>query len=762
MTVVSRSSVALAGLTSLALAAAAHAVDLSVLGIEVTQGWQSSTNGNTLVARNATVVRVRVSLNGQTTAQPGVDAVLRIYSNGVEIPSSPVYSTNGPITAPVNPSFANIDQTINFLCVPPQSTDIDFVVTVNPFRTIEETNYANNSSSVNNKPFVCRKFVDLAYVPVNYTVGGGLPSASLIEPGTGDSFVRGIYKVGDWNYHRSPLPTFNWSQDINSSNNALLTALNDIRQNQIPAAGFARPEFIYGWLPGNPYSGNGQAIGIPGAAAFGNTENTRFQRTFAHEIGHCWGQQHNSQTLGTVGFDTEHLLRDPLNIAQLMPSTKNDVMVAGLLTAQAWVSSITYNDAISDTRSVCTGFGPNDGEGGGDAFDQSIDAAATAVLRVAGVHDHVARTVALVPCAHHELVVPTEDNPRGNVAVESYSAEGVRLASVRVDTRSCRESCADPNHLHRSTPLYVNLPRWVNGVEATRVVVMECRGRSAGRVLASMDRSAAAPVVTALSVGPGASGPAAADPAADPSFDPSFDPSSDVLTGEVRIAWSASDADGDALTADLLYSPDGGNAWLPLKVGHTSSTGGGEFVFDSSEVPASRGRNAKFRVDVSDGMNSTDFEVQQSFAMGNGAPPDVHVIGPNSNTTFRQAATVFLHGSAWDLDDQLLPDGAIEWTSSIDGALGTGRQLVVRDLSVGTHTITLRGTDSGGLFTEKTVTVTITAREFNSGDFDGDGSIGAADLTVLLSEWGGTGLSDFNLDGVVDASDLATLLSRWG
>jgi len=179
-------------------------------------------------------------------------------------------------------------------------------------------------------------------------------------------------------------------------------------------------------------------------------------------------------------------------------------------------------------------------------------------------------------------------------------------------------------------------------------------------------------------------------------------------------------------------------------------------------VPASRGRNAKFRVDVSDGMNSTDFEVQQSFAMGNGAPPDVHVIGPNSNTTFRQAATVFLHGSAWDLDDQLLPDGAIEWTSSIDGALGTGRQLVVRDLSVGTHTITLRGTDSGGLFTEKTVTVTITARQFNSGDFDGDGSIGAADLTVLLSEWGGTGLSDFNLDGVVDASDLATLLSRWG
>ena len=112
----------------------------------------------------------------------------------------------------------------------------------------------------------------------------------------------------------------------------------------------------------------------------------------------------------------------------------------------------------------------------------------------------------------------------------------------------------------------------------------------------------------------------------------------------------------DALTADLLYSPDGGNAWLPLTVGNAS----GEFVFDSAEAPASRGHNARFRVDVSDGMNSTDFEVQQSFAMGNGAPPDVHVIGPNSNTTFPQGATVFLHGSAWDLDDQLIPDAPPE------------------------------------------------------------------------------------------------------
>jgi glucose-1-phosphate thymidylyltransferase len=38
----------------------------------------------------------------------------------------------------------------------------------------------------------------------------------------------------------------------------------------------------------------------------------------------------------------------------------------------------------------------------------------------------------------------------------------------------------------------------------------------------------------------------------------------------------------------------------------------------------------------------------------------------------------------------------------------------------------------------------------------------APDLAALLSEWGGTGLSDLDFDGSVGAADLALLLSRWG
>ena len=50
----------------------------------------------------------------------------------------------------------------------------------------------------------------------------------------------------------------------------------------------------------------------------------------------------------------------------------------------------------------------------------------------------------------------------------------------------------------------------------------------------------------------------------------------------------------------------------------------------------------------------------------------------------------------------------------------------------------------------------------NPYDLNGDGSVGAADLTILLNQWGGPGSADFNGSGAVDAADIAVLLSNWG
>jgi hypothetical protein len=48
-------------------------------------------------------------------------------------------------------------------------------------------------------------------------------------------------------------------------------------------------------------------------------------------------------------------------------------------------------------------------------------------------------------------------------------------------------------------------------------------------------------------------------------------------------------------------------------------------------------------------------------------------------------------------------------------------------------------------------------------DLDGDGFVDAADLSVLLGDWGGPEeRSDLNLDGNVDAIDQAILMGNWG
>ena len=772
-----RSNVVLACIGAMLPAMSSLAVDLSVAAIEVTQGLQSAAGDLPLVARNATLVRVTVSLNGGNAAVAGVDAVLRIYANGIEIPESPVYSSNGPIAAPVAPTSANANDTINFHCLPPEGADIDFVVTVNPFGTVAETNIANNSLALENRAFVCRRMMDLAYVPVNYTPGGGSPNAAMIEPGSGDAFLRAIYKTGDWNYHRSPLPPLTHPYDINISNILLLNTLNDIRQNQIPAAGYARPDFIYGWLPGNPFPGNGQAIGTPGAAAFGNTDPLRFQRTFAHEIGHCWGQPHNQLFSSSVGWDVEHHLRDPLGLAAIMPASKRDVMVAGLNTPDAWVAPLTYLDAIQDARSACTALaGQDPGAGSGPADD------AVRVLRIAGVHDHLMRRVDLAPAMVHEHAPVTADDPRGNTLVEAFAADGTRLHAVRIDTRTCRESCAEPGHMHRATSLYVNLPEREadrgGGRGIARVLVRELRGGAPGRPLAEMRRSAHAPVITALEItareitarevigvdsGTGARGPSEAT-------SPDDIGRASRLEGRVRATWRTSDADGDRVVADLLYSPDGGHAWFPLSLGNAD----GSFEFDTADIPASRGALGRFDLRVSDGLHTARTSATGagagddagsgggSWFVGNSQPPDVHLLTPNQSDTVLQGATVILHASAWDIDEQLIPDAQVTWTSSRDGPIGSGRLLSRRNLTSGTHVLTVRGTDSGGLFAERSVTITVQPRIYNNGNIDGEGVVGSTDIVSLLSDWGLTGLGDMDLDGIVGPRDITLLIERWG
>nr|AAY89243.1 hypothetical protein [uncultured bacterium BAC-L1N9] len=61
------------------------------------------------------------------------------------------------------------------------------------------------------------------------------------------------------------------------------------------------------------------------------------------------------------------------------------------------------------------------------------------------------------------------------------------------------------------------------------------------------------------------------------------------------------------------------------------------------------------------------------------------------------------------------PAGALTWSSSLDGVLGTGTSLTVDSLSAGSHTITLQATDLGGVANQATLLLTVTPTTPNIG-----------------------------------------------
>ena len=72
-----------------------------------------------------------------------------------------------------------------------------------------------------------------------------------------------------------------------------------------------------------------------------------------------------------------------------------------------------------------------------------------------------------------------------------------------------------------------------------------------------------------------------------------------------------------------------------------------------------------------------------------------------------------LVGEGFDIEDGVLPDSGLSWSSDRQGALGVGAQRAVTDLQEGTHAITLRVVDSDGQSGTATVTVYVGVRITN-------------------------------------------------
>ncbi len=711
--------------------------DYVVDSIEVNQGFS---NGSTpLTAGRATFIRAVIKVTGPK--QP-VDGILRVYVGGNELAGSPFFSDNGPVQAKNSPNLENEDHSLNFIVLPPFSNQVEFVVEINPPgpNAAPESNSSNNSLSSGILNFPRLSKPELAYVPIDYRPSGGgpnLPDANLIEPGVGDGFIHGIYPVHDWDYHRSDAPSKLWTSSLSGTGSSLLNSLNSDLQQMSP-----KPDFIYGWVPGG-LNYNGQA-NLGGDAGMGNTQTFRFQRTFAHELGHNFGLGHSGNSINQIGIDVERHLLVTENLGRIKDPGLFDIMVAGQLTPSAWVSnasySFFYNHPVFDQ-----GFNPTPPPGSApDTADHSTEELEQPVLFLAGLWNHKSGELEATHSYHLPSGRASEagTGSEGDLLLRAFGSDGLlrELPFAARNSSDCGTGAAelntDSNQATQSVSGFsVALATKDWGRRVNRVTLTDPMRPDASQL--EWVRSAHAPEVSLQLASAGASSP-------------------NIL----RASWELSDADGDALQVYLRYSPDGVR-FIPLSLAPEATS----VDLDLSAYPAGKLGSAFLELISSDGLNTT---VQRSSAiatqfLGGGNAPWAYIMTPDDTLRYELGANVILHCAAWDLEDNGLNGNSLEWSSNIDGIIGTGRLTTVNNLSAGTHVISLTATDSDDMVSVDSVVISIQARDLPATtpvicqtDL-GFGGPGASELTICGGDLSTGSSFDVELSGALP-STLAWIL----
>ena len=177
----------------------------------------------------------------------------------------------------------------------------------------------------------------------------------------------------------------------------------------------------------------------------------------------------------------------------------------------------------------------------------------------------------------------------------------------------------------------------------------------------------------------------------------------DGIQQEQRFVLNVSDPDGDQLVINWTVANSAGKK--------VAEAHGITYLLKASYIGDVSSAGSPFTVtaNVTDGNLTASRSWTVNITNVDRKPTAV-ISGPAPGSKFQEKKTVVLDGSGSSDEDQNSSSLRYEWTSSLNGKLGTGAVLQVKDLKKGAHTITLVVTDNEGMTGSATVIITITAK----------------------------------------------------
>ncbi|MCP4166699.1 MAG: hypothetical protein GY759_12510 [Chloroflexi bacterium] len=399
---------------------------------------------------------------------------------------------------------------------------------------------------------------------------------------------------------------------------------------------------------GSETNGNGLASWVEVGAG------ERSQKLAAHELGHnlrlnhvngCWpnvpdgpydhfrGEPHldDGDVQHTYGLD---VFANPPEV--IGPKSRHEIMT--YCNGKQWISS-THYATLRDALRI----------GAGMPVAQTMGVDDSNILIISGRINIETGAVQLRPLTRYpgsELSPYTATNGAGAYRLRLLDGGGDILYE-----RSF--ALVSGNHQESGAPLFLMVP---DQPDMRRLVVL-----SGNDAIFSLDASAHAPTV-------------------------SLQPVQGLAPERLNVSWTAEDSDDDKLTAWLSFSPDGGATWQPAG----SALTGSQTEIDTTLWPQTE--QGLLRIQVSDGVNTAE-AISGPFAVS-AKIPVLFITNPDAGEAVTPGWPVSFSASGYDAEDGSLEADSITWNSNRDGELGTGKQIIVLDLSAGWHTITATMTDS--------------------------------------------------------------------